>query len=301
MGGSVGGGVAFGVSGALWAGAFVGALRARARIAPVKRYRRLRGLVPDLELVRRRAAGEPLRALASDYGVAHTTLGRHFARPQVKAQLREQARLLRLERRAARAERAAEQQLVQEVRRRAKQQAARERAEARRVAAVRAQIARRRPRARGAYARWLDERDLARPPTRAELHSQLDDIAAAVVAAGSGIEAIVEATDLRTRAKVFCSIDPAILIRALANDSAAAARTEPSRDRLRRLHPDPDLIRRRAAGEPLRQLAADYHVSHTTLARYFNRPDIARQLRAAHQLNRADHTKPHAQTHTPPS
>ena len=38
--------------------------------------RRLRKLVPDGELIRRRAAGEPLRELASDYDVAHTTLGR---------------------------------------------------------------------------------------------------------------------------------------------------------------------------------------------------------------------------------
>jgi len=42
----------------------------------MKRPRRLRTLVPDAELIRRRAAGEPLRELASDYEVAHTTLGR---------------------------------------------------------------------------------------------------------------------------------------------------------------------------------------------------------------------------------
>ena len=40
------------------------------------------------------------------------------------------------------------------------------------------------------------------------------------------------------------------------------------RRRLRRLVPDPALFRRRAAGETLRQLAADYSVSHTTLGRF---------------------------------
>jgi hypothetical protein len=51
----------------------------------MKRRRRLRRLVPDPELIRRRAAGEPLRGLASDYGVAHTTLGRYFVRPLILA------------------------------------------------------------------------------------------------------------------------------------------------------------------------------------------------------------------------
>jgi hypothetical protein len=69
----------------------------------MKPYRRLRRLAPDEELIRRRASGETLRALAGDYGVAHTTLGRYFARPQVAAQLREQTGLVRVERRAARA------------------------------------------------------------------------------------------------------------------------------------------------------------------------------------------------------
>ena len=66
----------------------------------MKRYRRLRRLRPDAELYRRRAAGESLRALAPDYRVAHTTLSRHFARPQAAEQVREAGRLLRAERRA---------------------------------------------------------------------------------------------------------------------------------------------------------------------------------------------------------
>ena len=263
-------------------------VKAGARITGVKRrYRRHRRLVPDAQLVRRRAAGESLRALAQEYGVAHTTLGRYFARPQVKAQLKEQAQLLRAERRAAHAERAAEQKLERELRRRARAQGRLERAQAHRAAAARAQIARRRPAVRSAHALWLDERDLTRPPTRAELHSQLDDIAAAVVASGGGLEEIVEATDLRTRENVYRSIDEAILVRAFTNDGAAAAGAEPSRDRLRRLLPDPGLIHRRAAGETLRALARDYQVAHTTLARYFTQPDVARQLRNARQLERA--------------
>jgi hypothetical protein len=117
------------------------------RTAAVKHRRRLRRLVPDPELIRWRAAGEPLRELASDYDVAHTTLGRYFERPEVAKQ----------------AKRAAETKR------------------------------RRRP---------------------------------------------------------------------------------------RRLVPDPELLRRRAAGEPLRELARDYGVAHTTLGRYFERPEVARQLLA---------------------
>ena len=44
---------------------------------------------------------------------------------------------------------------------------------------------------------------------------------------------------------------------------------------------DPELLRRRAAGESLRGIAADYGVAHTTLHRYFQRPEVARQLRQA--------------------
>jgi hypothetical protein len=106
----------------------------------MKRYRRLRRLAPDAGLVRRRAAGESLRALAAEYGVAHTTLGRYLARPQVARQLRAEAKLVRAERRAARAERAAERKLEREVRRKAKEQAALGRGQARHAAAARAQL-----------------------------------------------------------------------------------------------------------------------------------------------------------------
>ena len=54
----------------------------------MKRYRRLRRLEPDTDLIRRRAAGETYRELCDDYGVSHTTLSRYFARPQVTKQVR---------------------------------------------------------------------------------------------------------------------------------------------------------------------------------------------------------------------
>jgi len=209
----------------------------------------LRRLVPDRELVRRRAAGEPLRSLAADYGVAHTTLARYFARPEVASQLRRQARALRAEQRAAR-------RAERQVREQAKAQAALARARAR-----------------------LDARDQRLPLLRADLHSPNDHAAARAVADGGGLQAVIEATGLRTRKNVLTLIDPAILVRAFDND--AAARTSlAERARLRRLVPDRALVKRRAAGEPLRRLAPDYDVAHTTLSRWFARPEIARQLRA---------------------
>lgn len=57
--------------------------------------------------------------------------------------------------------------------------------------------------------------------------------------------------------------------------------------RLRKLEPDAALFRRRAAGEPLRQLAADYGVAHTALSRFFVRPEAIRELRHAAELNEA--------------
>jgi hypothetical protein len=121
----------------------------------MKRRRRLRRLAPDQELIRRRAAGEPLRRLASDYEVAHTTLGRYFGRPELAKQLKQSGKTKR-------------------------------------------------------------------------------------------------------------------------------------RPRLRGLVPDQELIRRRAAGEPLRELASDYEVAHTTLGRYFERPEVAKQIKEAAKQLRAE-------------
>jgi hypothetical protein len=55
--------------------------------------------------------------------------------------------------------------------------------------------------------------------TRADMHSQLDEIAKRVVAAGGGTQAVTDATDLRTLKQVAHLIDPAVLIRAFDNDA----------------------------------------------------------------------------------
>jgi len=232
----------------------------------------LRRLVPDAELVRRRAAGETLRALAADYGVAHTTLGRYFARAEVVRQLREAERSVRVERRAAATRRVAERGVERAIRRQAKEQAVLARARTRRAAAAASAP---RPR-RSAYEAWLDEHDRRLPLLRADLHSRNDELAERAVEAGGGVEAVIEATGLRTRENVLRAIDPAILVRAF--DNVASAAGPPDRARLRRLAPDPELVRRRAAGETLRRLACDYGVAHSTLSRWFARPEVARQL-----------------------
>jgi hypothetical protein len=242
----------------------------------VERHRRLRRLVPDAELVRRRAAGETLRALAADYGVAHTTLGRYFARAEAVRQLREAGQS---ERRAAVRRRVVERRAERAIRRQAKEQAALARAQARRAAAAASAVPW--PR-RSGEAGWLDERETRRPLLRADLRSRNDELAERAVEAGGGVEAVIEATGLRTRANVLRAIDPAILVRAFDNAAASAAEP-PDRARLRRLLPDSELVRRRAAGETLRRLACDYGVAHTTLGRWFARPEVARQL---HQLQR---------------
>jgi len=79
----------------------------------------------------------------------------------------------------------------------------------------------RRRRPRTDYEAWLDERDARMPLTRADLHSGHDQTAARIVAAGGGIQAIIEATDLRSLDNVTRSIDPAILAQAYDNDAIA--------------------------------------------------------------------------------
>jgi hypothetical protein len=126
------------------------------------------------------------------------------------------------------------------------------------------------------YEDWLDQREGRLPLTRVDLRSRNDDLAHVAVAAAGGVEAVIEATGLHTRENVLRLIDPVICTNALDNDAAA-----PVRDRLRRLPADRELVLRRAGGETLRSLAADYQVAHTTLCRYFQRPEVARQLRHA--------------------
>lgn len=155
-----------------------------------------------------------MRELAADYGVAHTTLGRYFARPEIAKQLKEAGRLVRRERRAAAARQGAERRLEREVRRQAKRQVALERERRLRtaralLAAGRSGVRRRR---RSAYAAWLDEHDARQPLTRADLHSRNDELAAHTVAAGGGVQAVLESTGLRTRENALRLIDSVILV-----------------------------------------------------------------------------------------
>jgi len=77
-----------------------------------------------------------------------------------------------------------------------------------------------------AYAAWLNERDARVPLTRADRYSRNDDTAARVVAADGGMQAVIEATGLRTRENVDRLIDPAILEEARQNDAPPAAAAE---------------------------------------------------------------------------
>jgi hypothetical protein len=239
----------------------------------VTRERRFGRLVPDGELVRRRAAGEALRTLAADYKVAHTTLGRYFARPEVARQVRDAGRVVRAEQRSARRRRTAERQMEGEIRREAKRDAelARSYSES---------IVDRSQRVGSPYTTWLDEHDRRRPWLQADLRSRNDVPAARVVEEGGGIAAVIDATGLRTFENVRWRIDPAVLVCAFDNDAADSVSAPPDRSRLRRLSPDLALLQRRAAGEPLRRLASDYGVAHTTLRRWFARPTVAGQMRA---------------------
>jgi len=234
--------------------------------------RRLRRLVPDGELVRRRAVGASFRSLAADYGVAHTTLMRYFARKDVARQLQDARRALLAEKRAAKAQRAAERRMERDIRRKAKAEA---------VLALSFTDNPPGPasRTRSPRGARLDDHDSRQPLLREDLRSRSDDLAERAVETGGGIAAVIEATGLRTLENVERRIDPAILVRALDNDAVARAFVPADRSRLRRLSPDATLMRRRAAGQPLRPLALDYGVSHTTLSRWFVRPSVARQLR----------------------
>jgi hypothetical protein len=236
----------------------------------MSKLRRLRRLVPDEALFDRRVAGESLRVLARDYGVVHSTLGDFFRRPDAKRELREARRRLDAERKARRV---ALRLLKQDVQRRAREDARHDR--------LREAWARRRPRRSGIEG-WLDEHDAPRGSSR-ERFSVNDDLAETVVAAGGGVEQVIDVTGLRTRENALHNVDAQIMRRALANDTRFPSNARPDDRRLRRLVPDSELIRRGAAKETLRSIAADYGVSHTTILRYFERPEVLKQLLRAQQ------------------
>src|SRR5207249_4009882 len=79
--------------------------------------------------------------------------------------------------------------------------------------AVRAAGAAARGRRRSASAAWLDERDARLPLSRADLHSRNDELAAETVAGGAGMQAVIEATGLRTRENVLRLITRSSLCR----------------------------------------------------------------------------------------
>ena len=237
----------------------------------MSKLRRLRRLVPDQALFDRRVAGESLRVLARDYGVVHSTLSDFFRRPDAKRELREARRRLDAERKARRV---ALRLLKQDVQRRAREDARHDR--------LREAWARRRPRRSGIEG-WLDERDAPRGLSSRERFSVNDDLAETVVAAGGGVEQVIDVTGLRTRENALHNVDAQIMRRALANDTRFPSNARPDDRRLRRLVPDSELIRRGAAKETLRSIAADYGVSHTTILRYFVRPEVLKQLLRAQQ------------------
>jgi hypothetical protein len=104
-----------------------------------------------------------------------------------------------------------------------------------------------------------------------------DDLAETVVAVGGGLEQVIDATGLSPE-NASANVDFQLMRRALAADAKFPSNARPDARGLRRLVPDSELIRRRAAEETLRSIAAAYGVSHTTILRYFERPEVSKQL-----------------------
>lgn len=185
------------------------------RVFAMSKHRRLRRLVPDEALFDRRVAGESLRALARDYGVEHSTLMDFFRRPDGVLGLEEARRRLREVRRAGKA---TERELQQDVRKRARADLKHDR----RLKAW----ARRRTRRPG-YEGWLDERDGPRGLSSRERFSVNDDVAEEVVAAGGGVEQVIDVTGLRTRENALRSVDSQIMRSALTNDAKFPSNARP--------------------------------------------------------------------------
>jgi len=191
-------------------------------------FRRLRRLRPDGELFRRRAAGETLRSIAPDYGVEHSTLSRYFRRPAARAEVERAARLLRAERREAeRVERERGSAARRSASLARQRQPARPSGPTQPPAMVPAAAApgpsatpmRNTLPRRDPYQDWLDSHDNRRAFSRADLRSRSDDRAAAAVAAGGGMEAMIAATGLRSLDNVERLIDPAIVAEARHHDA----------------------------------------------------------------------------------
>jgi hypothetical protein len=125
-----------------------------------------------------------------------------------------------------------------------------------------------------------------------------NQLAAQTVAAGGGIQELVEATGLPTRLAVYESIDPQLAVEALTNDAQRPPRDRQAAGTSRRFVPDQALVARRAAGEPLRSLEKDAGVSPATLSRAFARPEVAEELRLQEvklQKQRSEETEPEDQ------
>ena len=237
------------------------------------RSRRLRRSLPDAKWLERYASGESLRSLARELEVAHTTLARRLRRPGMALELREARHRVRAKQKAGRDERAEERRAERKLRARARAEAKLDRAH---------EVWRRsaKPRRRSEFEVRLDENEGPRGLLSSERWSINDELAEEAVSAGGGIEEVIQVTPLRTRLSVYESIDAQIVVRALRNERRRQRADQLPTSGLRRLRPDAALVLRWAAGESLRRLADDYGVSHTTLLRYFRRPEIAKALRS---------------------
>src|SRR5437899_7884885 len=135
-------------------------------------------LALERELFDRIAAGESLRSLAGERGVAHSTLSRRLRTAEGAAGIRVAKLRRRLELKRRSAERAKERQIEKELPRRAREQTARD--------------------------SGLDAQPWT--PGWKDRVSHNNVLAAEAVAAGGGMQELIEATGLPTRIQVYESI-----------------------------------------------------------------------------------------------
>jgi hypothetical protein len=62
--------------------------------------------------------------------------------------------------------------------------------------------------------------------------------------------------------------------------------SRPAHRALRKLRPSEELLRRRAAGASLRELAPQAGVSHQALSAFFKRPEVVAKMRSLERLER---------------